>query len=185
MKLPQNRPRGLTPKIFAVMELLESGECKTTTAAAKRAGVSREQASRVLNRPDIKAWIDAHVRSQFAVHGKLRAGRRMLELVDSDSAKTSFDASRHVLAVGGVLPPERGAMVNINLNGNNPGYVLDYRSEKTRHIKYQLPENAVGAVLSDADPIGAAYGGRLVEQPRKEPALIEHEPQQEKIHGHD
>jgi hypothetical protein len=47
----------------------------------------------------------------------------MLELIHSDSSRTSFEASRHVLALSGLKPaPDANVSVNLELKA---GYIID------------------------------------------------------------
>jgi hypothetical protein len=56
--------------------------------------------------------------------GTLRASARVLELMDASSEHVSLDASKHVLAIGNIRPPETGSSVNVNV-GLSVGYVID------------------------------------------------------------
>jgi hypothetical protein len=48
----------------------------------------------------------------------------VVELMDAASEHVSLDASKHVLAIGNIRPPETGSSVNVNL-GISVGYVID------------------------------------------------------------
>jgi hypothetical protein len=53
----------------------------------------------------------------------MRASARLLELVDASSEHVSLDASKHVLAIEGIRPPDQG-QVSVNV-GVSVGYVID------------------------------------------------------------
>lgn len=77
----------------------------------------------MLARPSIQAFIAEKTRRNISTAGLARAGRRVIELLDASSEHVSLDASKHVLAVAGIAPPEtRQPLVNINVT---PGYVID------------------------------------------------------------
>lgn len=90
--------------------------------AAKIAGLSEYHLSRELKKPQIQAFIARKARETIAL-GVLRASSRVLELVDADSEHVSLDASKHVLAIEGIKPPENGTNINI-INNVQPGYVI-------------------------------------------------------------
>ena len=55
----------------------------------------------------------------------------MVELVDCDSLTTSYDASKHVLAIAGIKPDPDGAAINVNVN-IRAGYVIDLSGDDDR-----------------------------------------------------
>lgn len=94
----------------------------TQREAAKLAGMSEFHLSRELKKPQIQMFIARVAREKIAV-GTLRASSRLLELVDCDSATTSFDASKHVLAIAGIKPAQDAQLsVSIDIKA---GYVID------------------------------------------------------------
>jgi len=103
-------------------DLLASGECRTVTAAAERVGVSREWLSRLMQRSHIQAFIARKSRENIQ-RGMLRASHRVVELIDAQSEHVSLDASKHVLAIEGIRPPDQG-QVSVNV-GVSVGYVID------------------------------------------------------------
>jgi len=72
--------------------------------------------------PHVEAFIARESRKTIA-HGKMRASARLLELVDASSEHVSLDASKHVLAIEGIRPPDQG-QVSVNV-GVSVGYVID------------------------------------------------------------
>lgn len=63
----------------------------------------------------------------------MRASRRLEELLDASSEHVSLDASKHVLAIGGIKPIEQGTNINIT-NNIAPGYVIDMRDPRDENI---------------------------------------------------
>lgn len=128
------KKRGRKPWISApvvrAIELLVTGECKTIKAAAKAAGISRENLSKALQRPHVDEYRVKRIHQAQRVHA-LRAAHRMGELLDSDNAMVSYRSAEHLLATGaGVVKPSegRGATVNIGVT-MQAGFVLDLRPD--------------------------------------------------------
>lgn len=94
----------------------------TQREAANRAGMNESHLSRELRKPQIQAFIARKCRETIQV-GTLRASNRILELVDASSEHVSLDASKHILAIEGIRPPDQG-QVNVNV-GVSVGYVID------------------------------------------------------------
>ena len=118
---PVKEPR-IPKHIIRACELLASGECRTVTAAAERVGVTREWLSRLMQRSHIQAFIARKSRENIQ-RGMLRASHRVVELIDAASEHVSLDASKHVLAIEGIRPPDQG-QVSVNV-GVSVGYVID------------------------------------------------------------
>jgi len=94
----------------------------TQREAAKQAGMSENWLSTALRKPEIQAFIARKTRETIQL-GTLRASNRILELVDASSEHVSLDASKHVLAIEGIRPPDQG-QVSVNV-GVSVGYVID------------------------------------------------------------
>lgn len=77
----------------------------------------------MLGRPHVQVFIEREARRTIAV-GTLRASHRVLELVDAASEHVSLDASKHVLGIAGIRPPDTGSHVSVNV-GVSVGYVID------------------------------------------------------------
>jgi hypothetical protein len=90
--------------------------------AAKLSGISEFHLSRELKKPAIQAFIARKSRENIQL-GVLRASARINELVDANSEHVSLDASKHVLAIEGIRPPDQ-AQANVNVNVS-VGYVID------------------------------------------------------------
>lgn len=121
------KPRRVPKKIKHAVRLMLTGEVTQVKAAAERVGLSREHLSKSLAMPHVQVFIDHETRKTISA-GKLRAGARLLELMDSQSEHVSLDATKHTLAIEGIRPPENGSHVNVNV-GVSVGYVV-----KLRHI---------------------------------------------------
>jgi hypothetical protein len=112
----------IPPKIAKAVQLLLTGECKTQKAAAERVGLNASYLCEALTKPKIQAFIARETRRTIQ-SGAMRASARLLELVDASSEHVSLDASKHVLAIEGIKPPNEG-QVNVNV-GVSVGYVID------------------------------------------------------------
>lgn len=119
---PPVKERPISKRLRKVIDLLLSGECKTQKAACERVGMHPDHVSRELAKPRIQAFIASESRKTIA-RGQMRASARLLELVDAASEHVSLDASKHVLAIEGIRPPDQG-QVSVNV-GVSVGYVID------------------------------------------------------------
>jgi hypothetical protein len=94
----------------------------TQREAAKRGGMSETYLSTALRKPEIGAFIARESRRNIQISA-WRASNRIAELVDASSEHVSLDASKHVLAIEGIRPPDQG-QVSVNV-GVSVGYVID------------------------------------------------------------
>lgn len=109
-------------KVRHALDLMLRGECKDIKAAAAQANLSREHLSRSLRMPHVQAFIARKSRETIAQH-TIRASARIGELMDASSEHVSLDASKHVLAIEGIRPPDQAqGYVNVNVS---VGYVID------------------------------------------------------------
>lgn len=97
----------------------------------------------MLSKPHVQVFLERESRRILSV-GQLRASHRMLELVDSSAAGTSFDASKHVLAIGGIRPPDTSHGVHVNV-GVSVGYVIDLTGQSAPDIRTQIVEHDQGS----------------------------------------
>lgn len=118
---PAKRER-IPPRIAQAVKLLLTGECKTQKAAAERVGITPSHLCESLTKPKIQAFIARETRRNIQ-NGAIRASARLVELVDASSEHVSLDASKHVLAIEGIRPPDQG-QVSVNV-GVSVGYVID------------------------------------------------------------
>ena len=100
----------------------------TQREAAKQGGMSETYLSTALRKPEIGAFIARKSRENIQV-GVLRASARVMELVDAASEHVSLDASKHVLAIEGIRPPDQG-QVSVAV-GVSVGYVIDLSGQAT------------------------------------------------------
>lgn len=113
----------ISPAVRKAIHLLATGECKTQKAAAERVGISPVWLCIQLKKPAVQVFATAATRENLAV-GTMRAGARLLDLVDAGSEHVSLDASKHVLGIAGIRPPDTGHGVNVQV-GVSVGYVID------------------------------------------------------------
>jgi hypothetical protein len=121
------RERRISKRVAEVVRLIVVGECKTTKAAAERAGMNYTHVCETLKKPHVRVFIDRRVRETIA-NGTMRATARLIELMDSASDHVSLDAVKHELALNGHQPPS-GPAANVNISVMQAGYVIDCRSD--------------------------------------------------------
>lgn len=134
----------ISKRLRQAIDLLAKGRSLTQKAAAEACGLTAEHLSRSLRKDHVRAFLTRRTRETIAV-GALRAGERVVELIDSGSEHVSLDASKHILAIEGIRPPaDAQAVVNVNIS---PGYVINMNSP--RPTERRLSEPAV----IDAKPL--------------------------------
>jgi hypothetical protein len=138
----KRRKRRVSPKVVQALEYLASGRARTQTEAATMASISPEWLSKMLKRPEIGVMIDEMCR-RFLRAGKVRATSRLLELLESNSSRTSLEASRLVLGIGGIAPPRDGVTVNVG----NVGYVVHLQRQGNDDVVSEIGE--CGGVIYD------------------------------------
>ena len=141
------KPLRIPKRVKSAIEAILSGKAKDATTAAGQVGLSREHLSRMINRPHVQVFI-AQERRRTIAHASLRAAARIGELVDTASEHVSLDASKHVLAIEGISPQEKGIQVNVNVRA---GFVIDLSEG-----------HAPGA-----GPAGPIVDGEATEQPAR------------------
>ena len=99
----KHRKRRVSPKVLQAIELIASGQAPTQIAAATQVGITPEWLSKMLKRPEIGVLLDEICR-RYLRAGKVRATSRLIELLESNSSRTSLEASRLVLGIGGIAP---------------------------------------------------------------------------------
>jgi hypothetical protein len=123
------RERRVSKRIAEVVRLLLTGECKTQRAAAERVGMHEGYLSEALRKPHIRVFMERSARETIA-KGSMRASARLIELIDAGSEHVSLDASKHILAIGGIKPAEH-AHVSVNVE-IKAGYVIDLSDDPPR-----------------------------------------------------
>jgi hypothetical protein len=99
-----------------------SGRARTVTAAAKKAGLSREYVARSLSLPHVAAYLRDKAARVVAM-GAGRAAARLNQLLDSKSEHVSLEASKFSLGVAGIKPtPDAQLNVNVDVKA---GFVID------------------------------------------------------------
>lgn len=136
----------ISPAVRKAVQLLATGECKTQKAAAERVGISPVWLCIQLKKPAVQVFAAAATRENLAV-GTMRAGARLLDLVDASSEHVSLDASKHVLGIAGIRPPETGSNVSVNV-GVSVGYVIDLtpgaQQQRAPELSTQIVERDQG-----------------------------------------
>lgn len=129
------KPKQLSKRARTAVRMILSGEAKTHKEAAEHVKLSAGHLSELIHSPAGRAFI-ARERSKTITLGSLRAAARLVDLVDATSEHVSLDASRHLLAIEGVAPPDtRQPLVNVNIT---PGYVIDLGG-KAQTIEHEAP----------------------------------------------
>jgi hypothetical protein len=116
------RPKRISKKITAAIDLMVSGECKTITDAAEKVGLARESLSKALSKPHVAEHLRAKVLKSLAM-AAARAGATKVELLDSDNEMVRDRASSFVLGLAGIQPATSPSL-NINVEVK-AGYVID------------------------------------------------------------
>jgi hypothetical protein len=104
------KPR-ISPRIRQAVDLLAKGTARTQRDAASKVGLSEEHLCRMLKKPQVRAFLAERTRQTLSL-GSVRAGQRLVELLDGSSEKVALEASRHVLALDGFTPPSSPQIVN-------------------------------------------------------------------------
>lgn len=138
---PLNKRDRIPKKIALAVKLLITGECKTQKAAAERAGLHPVYLCEALGKPKIQAFIAQQTRRNIQ-QGTMRASARLVELLDAQSEHVSLDASKHVLAIEGIKPPDDSRHVSVNV-GVSVGWVINL-GEDAPAKPVQIIDNTTG-----------------------------------------
>jgi hypothetical protein len=99
-----------------------SGNCKTISEAAEKAGLARESLGRALDKPHVAEFLRQKVIRHLATQAA-RAGYVKGELLDSDNELVRDRASTFVLALADIQPATSPSLnVNIEMKA---GYIVD------------------------------------------------------------
>lgn len=137
----ERRERPLSPKVRQAIALLATRKAATQKAAAEAVGLREDSLCKALKRPSAQVFMAQRARETIAMAAG-RASERVVELLDASSEHVSLDASKHVLAIANIRPPEDGRGVQVNV-GVSVGYVLDLRPDAPSHapdIRTQIVE---------------------------------------------
>jgi hypothetical protein len=127
------RPKRISKRLQEAIRLLMTPECTTQRAAAQKLGMSETYLSEALRKPETRVFIERTARENVAI-GALRASTVMVDLLECDSSSTRFDASKHILAIGGIKPTA-DAQVSVNID-IKAGYVIDLTDEARRPVQH-------------------------------------------------
>jgi hypothetical protein len=124
------------------LDLLATGKAATQKAAAEAVGMAPETLSRHFRSHRHRClW-----RNVRAKPSRSQPGARpnaSLSCSTRSPSTSSLDASKHVLAISSIRPPETGANININ-NSISVGYVIDIAPQQasTRTIEHEAQNDA-------------------------------------------
>jgi hypothetical protein len=128
---PGRKPR-ISPRVRRAIQLIVTGECKTQKDAAAKVGITPQWLCEQLKKPAAEVFYEEQSRQTIS-RAKMRASRRLEELLDASSEHVSLDASKHVLSIAGIAPAAQGTNINIT-NNLLPGYVIDMRDPRDAKI---------------------------------------------------
>jgi hypothetical protein len=146
--VPPDAPKRISKKVRAAIGFMVSGECKTQTDAAARAGLARESLSRALSTPHVLAHLRLQTERRLAV-AAARAGHTKIDLLDSDSEIARDRASSFVLGLAGIQPASTPS-VSLNLE-IKAGYVIDLSDDPPRPALRVVSHTAASQIDHDAD----------------------------------
>jgi hypothetical protein len=141
-RVPREKNRPVPKKVRAACDALVSGDAKTITAAAEKAGLSREYLSRQFSKSHVVEFLRSKAARTVAIAAG-RASARVTELIDASSEHVSFDASKHVLAVAGIKPAVDPS-INFNIDVPHAGYVIDLSGRNDRRMVDVTPDKPAG-----------------------------------------
>jgi hypothetical protein len=123
---PINKALRITEKVRRAIGLMVSGNCKTISEAAEKAGLARESLGRALDKPHVAEFLRQKVIRHLATQAA-RAGYVKGELLDSDNELVRDRASTFVLALADIAPASTPSLnVNVELRA---GYCIDLRDD--------------------------------------------------------
>jgi hypothetical protein len=132
-----DKPRRISAKVRTAIDALVAGEAVTVTAAAEKAGLSREHLSRELSKPHVAEHLSQRVRRNLAV-ASARAGAVKTMLLDSPNELVRDRASSFVLGLAGIKPDVTPPVQP----GRSPGVVIQI-----------ISQSAAPAIVIDHEPI--------------------------------
>jgi transposase-like protein len=143
------RTRRIPPRVREAIDAYVSGRARSITAAAKKAGLSREYLSRSLSQPHVAEFLRQKAARVVAM-GAGRAAARLNELINSKSDHVSLDATRLSLGIAGIKPAS-DAQVNVNIDVK-AGFVIDLSGRSPpieRPIKIVSPQQPAAVAASE------------------------------------
>jgi hypothetical protein len=143
--------------------------------ATKLCDLSERQLRRMLAKPEIRALMRQHARDAISKAAPL-AAKRMVELMNSDSQRTAFQASELILATEGVRPaPPPGVRANINVGVGFSGVVLNTKEDVEAYGKLK----ASGAIGGHGAGYVVNWSGHAIDVggPDDPPRQLRHQPE--------
>jgi hypothetical protein len=114
--------RPLSRRVRKAIDLLANGHARTQKSAADKVGLSEEHLCRALKSSRGQVYLTEKT-SETLSNGKLRAARKLMDLLECDSLHVQKDASLFLLKLAGFIPPEY-PVTNVHVAGDfyQPGY---------------------------------------------------------------
>ncbi len=120
----------ISSKVKDAIKFMVEGDAKTVTAAAEKAGISREHLSRELSKPHITEHLRQKVLRNLVV-ASARAGDTKVKLLESNNAMVADRASSFILGLIGISPEAAPAAPT---NGIVPGLQIVIVTDPRRHV---------------------------------------------------
>ncbi|WP_377830322.1 hypothetical protein ACFKHW_17330 [Bradyrhizobium lupini] len=152
---PVAKPKPISKKIRAAIDAMVSGDAKTITDAAEKAGISREHLSRELGRPHIAKLLHDKTARNLSIHAA-KAGATKVDLMSSAIDMVRDRASSFVLGLAGIAP-DAAAGHQHRGGGSRAGYLIDLRDEQTVPglvivVHEKAPAPAAAGMVIDVTP---------------------------------
>lgn len=147
--VPQNkpaRPRPISAKVRAAIDAMVSGDAKTISAAAEKAGLSREHLSRELGRPHVSKLLHDKTARNLSIHAA-KAGATKIDLLSSANDMVRDRSSSWLLELAGHAP--QSGTGNARGGGARAGWAIDLSDEPRAgiviHIVHPTEASAAAA----------------------------------------
>lgn len=117
------RTKRVPKRIVQLIDLIATGECKSTKAACERIKLDQSYASRELRKVHVAAYLETRTRVLLA-QSQVPAAATLIRLLDQAASEhVQKDVAIHLLNIAGHKPrPDAQVSVNIDIKA---GYVID------------------------------------------------------------
>jgi hypothetical protein len=147
-----DRPKPISKKIRAAIDAMVSGDAKTITDAAEKAGLSREHLSRELGKPHIAKVLHEKTARNLNLSAA-KAGAAKVDLLSSANDMVRDRVSSWLLELAGNAPH---AATGPRGGGPRAGWMIDLSDEPKGHSDPHRPsDRGVGSGSASA-PAGGA-----------------------------
>lgn len=117
------RPKRVPKRIVQLVDLIASGECKSTKAACDRIKLDPSYASRELRKVHVAAYLETRTRVLLA-QSQVPAAATLVRLLDQAASEhVQKDVAIHLLAIAG-HKPRNDSQVSVNIDVR-AGFVID------------------------------------------------------------